>query len=380
MKAMYFDYAATTPCDPEVIKAMEPFLFEHFGNASSPHKIGRYAQKVLEDARANVADFIGADSSEIVFNSGATEGNNHAIFGVAQSQKDKGKHIIVSGIEHHSVLEPVEYLESQGFAVTRLDVDTHGMVDPQSVADAITDQTILVGVMHASNEIGTIQPISAISAITTEKNIPFLVDACQTVGHIPVDVKNLNCDLLTCSAHKFYGPKGVGAMYIKKKTPVGRILMGGDQERDQRASTQNVSGIVGLSKAIDVCRAHMDEETKTQSTLRDQLIQFVLNHIEDAQLNGHATQRLPNNAHFSFQKLEGEALLMSLDMQGMCASMGSACTSGAMEPSHVLRALGLDDDIAYGSLRISLGRWTTAEHIQTLQDQLPDIIKGLRRS
>ncbi len=375
---MYFDYAATTPVDPQVVEAMLPFWTDQFANASSPHSLGRLANTALEDARANVADFLGAQPKEIVFNSGATEGNNHALYGVANSLKGIGRHIIVSSVEHHSILEPAEFLQRQGYKVTFLPVDKCGTVDIKTLEAAITDQTILVAVMHASNEIGTIQPISDISKITRPRKIPLLVDACQTVGHIPVHVDDLDADILTFSAHKFYGPKGVGGMYIRPKTPVESYLRGGDQERGFRASTQNVSGIVGLSKAIDLCRQSMTDEARQQMAFRDQLFKEIPRLVEGVRVNGHQEDRLPNNAHFSFDRVEGESLLMVLDMKKIYASMGSACTSGAMEPSHVLRAIQLPDELAYGSLRLTLGRWTRQEHIDTLIRELPGMIKGLR--
>ncbi|MGE0268799.1 MAG: cysteine desulfurase family protein [Candidatus Omnitrophota bacterium] len=378
MQTIYFDYAATTPADPLVIKAMEPYYFEHFGNASSPHKVGRKALKAIEDARKNLADFIGANPDEIVFNGGATESNNHAIYGVAQALKGIGQHIVVSSIEHHSVLEPIEFLETKGYRVSYVPVNSKGVVSPENIIKAITDQTILVAVMHASNEIGSIQPIKEISRITVEKKIPFLVDGCQTVGHIPVHVGDLGVDLFSFSAHKFYGPKGVGALYVKRKTPLERFLRGGDQERSMRASTQNVPGIVGMSKAVDLLREQMEQENKNQLRLRDRLISEIPRRIEGVTCNGDLGNRLPNNVHFSFAGVEGESLLMALDMNNICASMGSACTSGAMEPSHVLRAIGLEDELAYGSLRITLGRWTTEDQINILMDKLPELVNSLR--
>lgn len=378
MDTLYFDYAATTPTDPEVIKAMEPYYYEHFGNASSPHSLGRKTLKAIEDARANLADFIGAHPDEIVFNSGATESNNHAILGVPQVLKGIGRHIIVSQIEHHSVLEPVEFLGAQGYKITYLPVDMNGTVSPDAVKKAITDQTILVAVMHASNEIGTIQPIGEISAITRSRKIPFLVDGCQTTGHIPVNAETLGMDLFSFSAHKFYGPKGVGALYVKRKTPLERLLRGGDQEKNMRASTQNIPGIVGMSKAVDLLRERMQKETDIQIKLRDKLLTEIPRRIAGVMCNGDLKNRLPNNAHFSFDRVDGESLLMALDMHKVFASMGSACTSGAMEPSHVLRAIGLSDDMAYGSLRISIGRWTTEDQVDFLMDQLVNLVASLR--
>lgn len=379
MQRIYFDYASTTPVDPEVVKAMTPYFHEKFGNVSSSHAFGREAQKGLEEARECLASFINAKSEEIVFNSGATESNNHAILGVAHAHRDKGKHLIVSSIEHHSVLESVEYLEKEeGYEVTYLKVDQDGLVDPQEVKEAITEKTILVAVMVASNEIGTIQPIGEIGAIAREHNVLFLVDAVQAVGHIPVDVNALKADLLSLSAHKFYGPKGIGALYIRKGTKLAPFLLGGDQERGRRASTQNVAGAVGLARAIELCHQWMNDEIAFQTKLRNKLFEELPKKIKGVKINGHISQRLPNNAHFSFANLQGESLIMSLDMANIAASMGSACASGALEPSHVLRAIGLPDELAYGALRITLGRWTTGEQIDCFLEQLPGIVTGLR--
>ena len=388
MKRIYFDYASTTPTDPAVIKAMEPYFFEQFGNPSSPHTLGREANKVLEESRERVAKFLGAAAEEIIFNSGGSEGNNHAVLGIAHALREKGQHIIVSAVEHHSLLEPAAFLRDQGCKITYLPVDAMGRVNPQDVKKAITPETILIAVMHASNEIGTIQPVEEIGRIAKESKIPFLVDAVQTVGHIPVNVNQLGADFLSLSAHKFYGPKGVGALYIRKGVKVNSFLRGGDQERGRRASTQNVAGIVGLAKALELCQSippdnswrapRIQLETEFQITLRNRLIEEIPKKIQGVKVNGHLTERLPNNAHFSFEKVEGEALLMSLDMQNIAASMGSACTSGAMEPSHVLRAIGLSDELALGSLRLSIGRWTTQEDIDYLLEKLPDIVASLR--
>ncbi len=379
MNKIYFDYASTTPTDPAAIEAMAPYFYEKFGNASSPHAIGQEALAALEEARETLARFINAKPQEIVFNSGATEGNNHAISGIAYRAMDRGcDHIIVSSVEHHSVIEPVELLRDSGFKITFVPVDADGLVNPEKIEEAITDKTMLICVMHASNEIGTIQPIQDISAVTKKYNIPFLVDACQTVGHIPVDVAELGCDLLSLSAHKFYGPKGIGALYIREGTDVSSFLLGGDQERSRRASTQNVSGAVGLCEAIKISQKKMDEEAVYQSKLRDRLLKEVPTLIDGTKINGHLTKRLPNNAHFSFDGVTGESVLMRLDMEGICASMGSACTAGSMEASHVLRAIGLNDDQAFAALRITLGRWTTDEHIDYLLEKLPGIVKELR--
>ena len=379
MKKIYFDYAATTPTDPEVVKATEPFFFEKFGNSSSPHGFGREAQKALEESREILAKFIGAKPEETIFTSCATESNNEAIFGLARSLKEKGNHILASAVEHHSIRRPVESLRNEGFQIDFLPVDKNGVVDPNDVPKAVTPKTILICLLHASNEIGTLQAVSEVGKIAKEKNIPFLVDAVQTVGHIPVHVDELKADLLSISAHKFYGPKGIGALYIRKGIKVSSYLLGGDQERGQRAGTPNVAGAVGMAKAIQLCRQNMVRENEQQAKWRNMLLEEIPRKIAGARLNGHATNRLPNNAHFSFENIDGESLLMALDMVGIAASMGSACTAGSMKPSHVLKAIGLSDELARGSLRLSLGRWTTDEHIQYLLDQLPGIIKRLRK-
>jgi len=379
MDRIYFDYASTTPVDPAVVEVMKPYFSEKFGNVSSSHAFGQEAHKALEEARERLAGFLGAKSEEIVFNSGATESNNHAIIGVARAMRNKGKHIIVSSIEHHSVLETVEYLKNEeGYAVTTIEVDKDGLVNPQEIKQAITDQTILVVVMCASNEIGTIQPIPEIGAITQEHHVLFLVDAVQAVGHIPVNVNDLKADLLSLSAHKLYGPKGIGALYIRKGTKLSSFLLGGGQERGYRSSTQNVAGAVGLAKAIDLCDEKINDEIAFQTRLRNKLFEEVPKKIKEVKINGHLTRRLPNNIHFSFEHLEGESLLMSLDMANVAASMGSACASGALKSSHVLRAIGLSDELAFGALRITLGRWTTEKHVDYLLEQLPELVTGLR--
>lgn len=378
MERIYLDYASTTPVDPDVIRAMEPYLFERFGNAASPHSFGREANKALEDARQTLAGFIGASAEEIIFTSGATESNNHALFGVAARLKEQGRHIIISAIEHHSVYEAAESLEREGWQVTYVKPDTDGLIDPADIKKAITDETVLIAVMHASNEIGTIQPVAEIGAIARERQILFLVDAVQTVGHLPVKVNELNADLLSLSAHKFYGPKGIGALYIRKGTPIQPFLRGGGQERDRRASTQNVAGAVGLARALELCKTNMADEAAIQQKLRDRLLTEIPKLIDGVKVNGHRAHRLPNNVHFAFQGLQSEAILMSLDMTGIAASMGSACTAGSLEPSHVLRAIGLGEDLIHGALRITLGRWTKPEHIDFLIEQLPSIITRLR--
>ncbi len=378
MKRIYLDYAATTPCDPEVLKAIEPYFFDKFGNSSSIHAFGQEAKKGIEDARQGLASFLGADPSEIVFTSGGTESDNFAIMGVAHALEAKGNHIITSAIEHHAVSEPCKFLEKKGFKVTYVAVDKSGLVSPEDVKKAITDKTILISIMHANNEIGTIQPIAEIGAIAKEKSIPFHTDAVQTVGHIPVDVNQLNVDLLSLAAHKFYGPKGIGALYVRKGTRIEALLRGGDQEKGKRASTHNTTGIVGLGKAVELCREKMNDEASFQIKLRDKMIKEIPAKISDAYLNGHLTKRLPNNVNFSIKYIEGESILLNLDMLGIACSTGSACTSTSLEPSHVLLAIGLPHEIAHGSLRISLGRWTKEDDVEYLLDNLPKIVTKLR--
>lgn len=378
MKRVYLDYAATTPCDPEVIKAMQPYFFEKFGNASSIYSYGQEAKKAIEDTRKKFAEFIGASTSEIVFTSGGTESNNFAIKGVAFSQEKKGNHIITTAIEHHAISEPCKFLEKRGFKVTYVGVDKDGLVSPQEIKKAITDKTILISVMHANNEIGTIQPIAEIGKIAKEKGVYFHTDAVQTVGHIPVNVNDLNVDLLSVSAHKFYGPKGVGALYVRKGTRIETFLHGGDQENGRRGSTYNNAGIVGLGCAIELCQSKMEVETSFQIGLRDKLTREINAKIPEVKLNGHSLNRLPNNVNFSFKYIEGESILLNLDMLGIACSTGSACTSSSLEPSHVLLAIGLPHETAHGSLRITLGRWTKEEDVSYLLECLPKIIEKLR--
>lgn len=379
MKKIYLDYASTTPTDPQVIRAMEPYFFEHFGNPSSPHGLGRESQKALETARETLATFLGAHPDEIVFTSGGTESNNHALMGAARALKGKGNHLIVSAIEHHSVLEAATALEKEGFRISLVPVNAAGEVSVEKISQLINDQTILISIMQASNEIGTLQPVAEIGRLARSRKILFHTDCVQTVGHLPVQVNELNCDLLSLAAHKFYGPKGIGALYIRRGTKILNYLFGGDQERGRRASTQNVPGAVGLAQAIQICQSQMTAESELQSSFRDYLLEEIPKRVAGVIVNGHPTQRLPNNAHFSFQDLDSESLLMSLDMVGINASMGSACTSGALEPSHVLRAIGLSDELSLGALRISLGRWNTREDVEFLVEQLSIIVPRLRK-
>jgi cysteine desulfurase len=378
MERIYLDYAATTPCDPQVSAVMQPYFFDKFGNPSSIHSFGQEAKKAIEDAREITAVFLGAKPEEIVFTSGGTESDNFAIKGVAYALSKKGNHIIISDIEHHAISEPAKFLEKSGFKITFVKVDKYGLVDPADIKKAITDKTILISVMHANNEIGTIQPISEIGKIAKEKGIYFHTDAVQTVGHIPLNVDELNVDLLSLSAHKFYGPKGVGALYIRKGTKLERFLHGGGQERNRRGSTHNTPGIVGLGKALQLCQQKMQEEAQFQIRLRDRVIKELPEKIPDIYLNGHPKKRLPNNINFSIKYIEGESMLLNLDMLGIAASTGSACTSESLEPSHVLLAIGLSHEIAHGSLRFSLGRWSKEKDIDYLLEHLPTIVQNLR--
>ncbi|MFA4988150.1 MAG: cysteine desulfurase NifS [Candidatus Omnitrophota bacterium] len=378
MKKVYLDYAATAPTDPEVLRAMEPYFYGKFGNASSLHSYGQEAKKAIEDSRQELASFIGADPGEIVFTSGGTESDNFALLGTAYALEKKGDHIITSAIEHHAVTEPLKFLEKRGFRVTYLKVDKHGLVSPRDLEEAITDKTILVSIMHANNEIGTIQPVPELGKIARERGVCFHTDAVQTVGHIPVNVDELNADLLSLSAHKFYGPKGVGALYVRKGRRLETFMRGGDQERGRRGSTYNTPGIVGLGSAIRICREKMDEEAGLQVSLRDKLLKEIPARIPEVILNGHPARRLPNNVNFSIKYIEGESMLLSLDLLGIACSTGSACTSSSLEPSHVLLAIGLNHENAHGSLRISLGRWTKSGDIDYLLEKLPQVVQKLR--
>lgn len=377
--AIYFDNAATTPTDPEVVEAMRPFFTEKFGNPSTLYDIGREAKAAIEEAREKVAALIGADPSDVLFTSGGTESDNHALIGVAYANEKKGNHIITTAIEHHAVLEPAEFLKERGFKVTILPVDEYGLVDPKEVKKTITDKTVLISVMHANNEVGTIEPIAEIGKIAREAGAYFHTDAVQTVGHLPIDVNAMNIDILSMSGHKFYGPKGIGAIYIRKGTRIIPFMHGGGQERKKRAGTHNVPGIVGLGKAAEIAAARMEEEASHLVRLRDKLIKGILDRVEDVRLNGHPTERLPNNVNVCVEGAEGEAMLLSLDMEGICVSSGSACTSGTLNPSHVLLAMGISPEIAHGSLRLTLGRSTTEAEIDFFLDVLPPIVERLRK-
>ncbi len=378
MGRIYLDYAATTPTHPEVVKTMLPYFTDAFGNPSSIHSYGQEAKGAIEEARVKVADLIGARNEEIIFTSGGTEADNFALKGVAYANENRGNHIITSSIEHHAVIETCKFLERRGFRVIYLPVDEYGLVDPDDVEKAITDKTILISVMQANNEMGTVQPIAEIGRIAKEAGIYFHTDAVQTVGHIPVDVNELGVDLLSMSAHKFYGPNGVGALYIRKGTKLTPFMHGGEQERRRRASTENVPGIVGFGKAVELTQQEMSREAKRLTYLRDQLIKGLLERIDHIRLNGHPTMRLPNNVNVSVDFVEGESMLLNLDLEGICASTGSACSSSSLEPSHVLLALGLSPEQAHGSLRFSLGKWTSEEEIGRVLEVLPPIVAKLR--
>ena len=378
MNPIYMDYAATTPTDQRVVEAMMPYFGEIYGNPSSLHGFGQEARAAMEEARAKIAAFLGAKPAEIVFTSGGTESDNFAIKGVAWANRKKGDHVITSAIEHHAVLETCRFLEKEGFRVTYLPVDGDGLVDPADVVKAITDRTILISIMHANNEIGTIQPIAEIGRIAKEKGICFHTDAVQTFGHLPFTVDELNIDLLSASAHKLYGPKGMGLLYIRKGTRITPLVHGGDQESGRRASTQNVPGIVGFGKAVELASATIHEEVVRLTSLRDRFIQGIFERIDGIRLNGHPARRLPNNINLSVESIEGEGMILSLDMMGIACSTGSACSSSSLEPSHVLLAIGLPHELSHGSLRFSLGMYTKEGDIDAVLEALPQVVGRLR--
>ena len=378
MKRIYLDYAATTPTHPEVVKTMLPYFTDAFGNPSSLYSYGQESKGAMEEARVQVAELIGARDEEIIFTSGGTGADNFAIKGVAFANDNKGNHIIASSIEHHAVVETCKFLQGKGFRVMYLPVDEYGLVDPQDVKKAITNKTILISVMHANNEVGTIEPIGEIGKIAKEAGIYLHTDAVQTVGHIPADVSELGVDLLSISGHKLYGPKGVGALYIRKGTRLIPFMHGGEQERTRRAGTENVPGIVGLGQAAKIAQQEMSEEAERLSYLREKLIKGILERIDHTRLNGHPSRRLPNNVNVSIDFVEGESMLLNLDLQGICTSTGSACSSSSLEPSHVLLAMGLSHEQAHSSLRLTLGKWTTEEEIKLVLDVLPRIVAKLR--
>ncbi|MGL5512687.1 MAG: cysteine desulfurase NifS, partial [Sporomusa sp.] len=363
MKRIYFDHSATTPVNREVAELMMEYMTDKYGNASSVHGFGREARKAMEQAREKVAALINAAPTEIIFTSGGTESDNLAIKGVALANRKKGNHIITTSIEHHAVLHTCEYLEKQGFTVTYLPVDEHAMIRMEDLKNAITDQTILISIMFANNEVGTIQPIKEIGQLAKERGIYFHTDAVQAIGHYPVDVKELNIDLLTMAGHKFYASKGVGVLYVRRGVKLVEIQHGGGHERNMRAGTENVPGIVGLGKAAEIVMRDMDKEIAHVQALRDKIITGIMEKVPHIKLNGHPESRLPGNVNFSFLFIEGESLLLNLDLKGIAASSGSACTSGSLDPSHVLLAMGLTHEVAHGSLRVTLGRDNTEDEV-----------------
>ncbi len=375
---IYVDNAATTKLEAKVFEDMTPYLTENYGNASSIYQLGQEAKAAVDKARADVAACLGAKEREIFFTSGGSESDNWAIKGVALALKDKGNHIITSKIEHHAVLHTCEFLEKQGFEVTYLPVDEYGKVSPAELEKAITDKTVLVSIMFANNEIGTIQPISELAAVAHKHGVCFHTDAVQAVAHTKVDVSELGVDMLSLSAHKFGGPKGVGALYIKTGTKVTNLIHGGQQEYGKRATTENVAGIVGLASALKLATQNLDENIARMQSLRDRYIDTVLKEIPYCRLNGHRTDRLPGNTNISFEFIEGEAMLLMLDMAGIAASSGSACTSGSLDPSHVLLAIGLPHGIAHGSLRVSFSHHNTEQELDEIIKVLKNTVQRLR--
>ena len=385
-KNIYLDYAATTPMDPHVIEEINKHFKETYGNSSSLHSFGQKAGKVLEQSRQTIADLIKADKQDIIFTSSGTESDNIAITGVALQNMDRGNHVITSSIEHHAVENPCKQWDKKGLDVTFLPVDKYGLISLEDLENAITDKTILISIMFANNEIGTIEPIKEIGAIAKEHNIIFHTDAVQAFGKVPIDVEEMNIDLLSASAHKIYGPKGIGLLYMKNKgikKGIGRyirpIMWGGGHEKDMRPSTVAVPLIAGFAKAAELANEEMSREAQRQTKLRDKIINWILENIDDTFLNGHPTQRLPNNINISFKYIEGESIVLDLDMEGIGVSTGSACSSKSLEPSHVLLAIGLKPEEAHGSLRLSLGRFNQESDIDYLLEILPSVVERLRK-
>ena len=385
MKNVYLDYAATTPMDPKVIKEIEKHYRETFGNASSLHTVGQTSRKILEESREIIASLINADKDDIFFTSSGTESDNLAIKGVAFKNKNRGNHIITSSIEHHAVQHTCQYLEKQGFRVSYLPVDEYGLINLKELEETITDKTILISIMFANNEIGTIEPVKEIGEIATKHDTIFHTDAVQAIGKVPIDVEEMNIDLLSASAHKLYGPKGVGLLYIRGHGVrkgwgkyVEPLLHGGNHEKGLRSSTENVPGIAGFAKAVELCKQNMKEESEKLIKFREKIIKEITENIEDVHLSGHPTRRLPNNVNLGFRYIEGESIILSLDMEGIAASTGSACSSKSLDPSHVLLAIGQKPEVAHGSLRISMGRFTTEDDINYFLEKLPPIIERLR--
>jgi cysteine desulfurase len=379
-KLIYMDHAATTYTKPEVLEEMLPYFTQYFGNPSSIYTFARKSKSAIEKAREQVAKAIGAGADEVYFTAGGSEADNWALKGVATANKSKGNHIIISRIEHHAMLHASEYLQKNGFEVTYLDVDEYGLINLEELKKAITDKTILISIMFANNEIGSIQPIAEIGKLAHEKGIVFHTDAVQAVGNVEINVKEMNIDLLSLAGHKFYGPKGIGALYIRKGIKIHNLIHGGAQERARRAGTENVAGIAGMGKAIEISVQNMEKEAKRLNSLRDKLVETLLK-IPGAKLNGATgDKRLPGNVNMSFESVDGETLLMKLDSMGICASSGSACSAGALEPSHVLLALGMSPELAKSSLRLTMGSGTTEEEVDYLIKVIPEIIEKLRKS
>ena len=377
-KMIYLDNAATTRTDPKVVEAMLPYFTEYYGNPSSVYEFSGISKKAVTDAREILARSIGAKTQEIYFTAGGSESDNWAIKAAAEAFGKKGKHIITSKIEHHAVLHTCEYLEKQGYEVTYLDVDEDGMVKLDELRNAIRPDTILISIMFANNEIGVIEPIREIGEIAKEHGIPFHTDAVQAYGHVPINVDEYHIDMMSASAHKINGPKGIGFLYIRTGVKIRSFIHGGAQERRRRAGTENVPGIVGFGKAAEIAMASMEERSRQEAQLRDYLMEKVLAQVPYTRVNGHRTRRLPNNCNFSFQFIEGESLLIMLDMAGICGSSGSACTSGSLDPSHVLLAIGLPHEIAHGSLRLTLSQENTKEEMDYVADQITRIVERLR--
>ena len=382
---VYLDHAGTTPMDPGVLEAMAPYFSELYGNPSSMHTVGQEARYALDEARERVAGVLHCRAREVVFTGGGTEADNAAIFGVASALQETGNHIVTSSVEHHAVLHSCQYLENLGFEVTYLPVDAYGMVDPESVSNAITDRTTLVSVMYANNEIGTINPIPEIAeavqlrAQDLERTIVVHTDGVQAAGFLDLNVRRLGVDMLSLSGHKFYGPKGTGVLYVRRGVPFLPLILGGGQERERRSGTENIPGIVGLSVALEAADAQREQASAHCSALRDRIMYHIADNILGSHLNGHPVRRLPNNVNFSFEGVEGEPILLGLDMAGIAASSGSACSSGSLEPSHVLLALGQSAELARGSLRITLGKENTEEEVEYSLKVLVDLVKQLRQ-
>ena len=378
MENVYFDNSATTKIDEEVLKEMMPYLIENYGNASSIYKLGRISKKAIEESREKIAKSINANTEDIYFTAGGSESDNTIIKGVAYFNKTKGNHIITSKIEHPAVLETCKQLEQEGFEVTYINVNNNGIIDLEELKKSITENTILISIMFANNEIGTIQPIKEIGEIARKHKIVFHTDAVQAIGSVPIDVKELNIDSLSMSAHKFYGPKGIGALYVKNDIKFRKLIAGGHQEKDKRAGTENVAGIVGMGKAIEIATNNIEKHNEIIQRLRDYYILEIRENIPNIKINGDLEKRLPGNANISFESIKGDSLLFNLDLKGICASSGSACTSGSIDPSHVLKAINVPEKFLNNSLRISIGKYNTKEEVDYLIKNLTEIVNRLR--